>query len=221
MKKSENTFTKDSAVIDLESFEEQMKYLHDEGYHTATISELDAYLHGGKELPQKTVMITFDDGLKTNYLYAYPILKKYGFKAVNFIITSRVSDTPVPFNPKKLQFLSWPEINEMRDVFEYGNHTNELHGTVDGTPALLKESDQVILQDLETSGKLLNHPDYFAYPFGAYNSRTIELLKMAGFKYAFTTKAETVKIGDNPYELGRFPITPNITLNEFKTLVAK
>lgn len=219
LKKSENWLTNDDAVINLESFEEQMKYLHDEGYHTATISELDAYLRGEKVLPDKTVMITFDDGLKTNYIYAYPVLKKYGFNAVAFIITNRVSNEPVPFNPKKLQFLSWPEINDMKDVFEFGSHTNGMHNMIHGVPLLLKESDQAILQDLETSRKLLNNPDSFAYPFGAYNIRTIELLKKAGFKYAFTTADNRVKIGDNPYELGRIVVGPSTTLNVFKKLV--
>lgn len=217
LKRSENTFIGDPAVINLEDFEAQMKYLYDQRYHTATMTELESYLRGGK-LPNKTVMIAFDDGLKTNYIYAYPILKKYHFRAVAFLITGRISQKPVPFNPKKLQSLSWPEVNAMRDVFEYGSHTNALHDEVLGLPALIAEPDQVILKDLTTSKNILK-TNYFAYPFGAFNSRTIRLLKMAGYQYAFTVERVDVRFGDNPYMLGRIGIYPSTTLKQFKRIV--
>ncbi|MDN3020128.1 polysaccharide deacetylase family protein [Paenibacillus sp. BSR1-1] len=157
LKKAENPFPSNSNIVSYEAFSEQMAYLYNQGYHTATLSELASYLNGAITLPPKTVVITFDDGMKTNYLYAYPVLKKYGFKAGNFLITNRISETPVPFNPTVLfQPLSWPEVNGMKDVFQYGSHTHGLHNLINGTSALISGSDQIILQDLETSRGLLN-----------------------------------------------------------------
>lgn len=218
LKKSENAFPNDSAIMDCEEFEAQMKYLYDHGFYTATLSDLALYLQGRKSLPAKTVVITFDDGHKTNYLYAYPILKKYGFHAGAFLITNRISQTPVPFDPRGLQFLSWPEIKQMTDVFQFASHTNGLHYTIDGKSALLREPDDVVLKDLKTSKDLV-HTEFFAYPFGAYNQKTIEQLKITGYKYAFTTEGKYVKPGDDPYELGRFVITPSTTESNFEQIV--
>ncbi|NRD77084.1 polysaccharide deacetylase family protein [Bacillus sp. BRMEA1] len=217
LKRSENTFTRDPAVINLEAFEEQMKYLYDLKYHIATMAELESYLHGG-EVPNKTVVISFDDGLKTNYIYAYPILKKYNFRAINFLITGRLAQKPVPFQPEKLQYLSWPEVDAMRDVFEYGSHTNALHDKVLGFPGLIAEPDQVILNDLTISKNLLK-TNFFAYPFGAFNDRAIRLLKLAGYQYAFTTIPVDARFGDNPYTIGRIAIYPNTDLDQFIKIV--
>ncbi|CAH2716448.1 hypothetical protein BACCIP111895_03635 [Neobacillus rhizosphaerae] len=218
LKKNENYSPRNSNIINLDAFEEQMKYLHDQGYYTASLFELGAYLRGEMTFPGKTVVLTFDDGHKTNSVYAYPILKKYGFKATGFLITDRISNTPVPFDAKELQFLSWSEVDAMKDVFQYGSHTKGLHRFINGKAALLTESEEVILQDFETSRNLLT-TDYFAYPFGTYNKRTIELLKMTGYKYAFTTVAVNAKIGNNPFELGRKSVVPSTSLKEFKEMV--
>lgn len=64
-----------NSIITLEAFEENMNYLHEQGYYTATMEELEQYVLGKTSLPAKTVVITFDDGYQNNYIYAYPILK--------------------------------------------------------------------------------------------------------------------------------------------------
>ena len=87
-----------------ENFDEQMKYLHDNDYHSITQEEFDAYMSGDGDLPDRPVMITFDDGYIDNYKEAYPILKKYGFTATIFVITDLVG---------KPGYLTWPMIQEM------------------------------------------------------------------------------------------------------------
>lgn len=219
LKKNENFYRNNLAVINVESFEEQMKYLYEKGYYTATVEELIAYMRGEINLPTKTVVITFDDGHKTNYIYAYPILKKYGFRATGFLITNRISETPVSFNPNELQFLSWPEINEMKDVFTFGGHTHNLHYiTSADRPALVSMPENLIVEDLQLNRNLLP-TEYFAYPFGTYNERTIELLKLAGYKYAFTTDEKNAKKGTGFYEIGRKGVFPNTNIKKFENLV--
>jgi hypothetical protein len=73
-----------------EVFREQMKYLKDKGYTTLTLDEFYDFLINNKPVPEKSVVITFDDGYKDNYENAYPILKEFGFNATIFDITSTV-----------------------------------------------------------------------------------------------------------------------------------
>ena len=67
-------------------FEEQMKYLHDRDYHAVTQDQFAAYMSGEGSLPDRPVMITFDDGYVDNYEHAYPIMKKYGLTGTIFLI---------------------------------------------------------------------------------------------------------------------------------------
>jgi peptidoglycan/xylan/chitin deacetylase (PgdA/CDA1 family) len=221
LKEGENEkFKNEKTVVSYEQFVAQMKFLHDHGYHTITLPELEQFLQGKRNLPAKSIMIHFDDGLKTNYIYAYPVLKQYHFQAVAFLITSRNTVDVQPFRPDILQFLSWPEIDQMRDVFEFASHTHALHNRgTDGIGNLMKEPYETVKADLLQSQNLLNGTTYFAYPFGQYKQETINILQETGFTMAFTTKTGTVKPGDDPYQLKRYGIGPDTTLEEFKHII--
>src|SRR5215831_7301046 len=67
------------------AFDEQMKYLHDEGYTTISLDDFVAFQNGKKRLPPKPIIVTFDDGFMSNYVFAFPILKKYGMTATIFV----------------------------------------------------------------------------------------------------------------------------------------
>ncbi|MBA2874590.1 polysaccharide deacetylase family protein [Thermaerobacillus caldiproteolyticus] len=221
LKEKENhKYKNQPTVVSYEEFVKQMRLLHDYGYHTITLHQLERFLKGKIDLPAKSMMIHFDDGLKTNYVYAYPILKKYGFHAAAFLITSRNSRPLKPFNPDDYQFLNWKEIEKMGDVFEFASHTHALHNRgKDGIGNLVKEPREVVKADLLLSRKLLHGTTYFTYPFGQYKKETIDILKETGFTMAFTTKIGTVKPGDDPYQLKRHGIDPHTTLQQFKQII--
>ncbi len=82
-----------SSKITPEIFNEQMKYLHDAGYKAVSIDEFYRYITGKQKAAGKKILITFDDGFTDNFVHAYPILKKYGFTAAIFLITSRINIT--------------------------------------------------------------------------------------------------------------------------------
>src|SRR5699024_1862299 len=77
---------KNGSIIPIENFREQMDYLYENNFYTATLEELELFIDGKIDLPEKTVVITFDDGYLSNVEYAYPIMKKYGFKGSIFMV---------------------------------------------------------------------------------------------------------------------------------------
>ena len=129
-----------SLAIEPEDFEWQMKYLVDHGYHSITIDELYAFLEGKGTLPERPVLITFDDGYVDNYTNAYPILKKYNLKATIFIVTGFVS--------KRKGYLTWDQLREM----ERNGITAQSH-TVTHAP-LPELPDERIREELVASSSL-------------------------------------------------------------------
>lgn len=213
-------WTNNDSVLSLEAFKEQMDYLYENGFFTATLDELKAFLNGQITLPEKTVVITFDDGYLSNALYAYPIMKDYNFRGTIFMIGNRVNGKQIPFDPSSTQSISIHEAYKYSDVFDYHSHTYNLHRKDEKNKEMLISSKkEVILEDLLKSKELLN-AKYFAYPYGAYSKKTIEYLKETGYEMAFTTKKGYVTKDSNWYELPRFSISPkNVPLEKFIQIV--
>lgn len=157
------------------------------------------------------MVLTFDDGLKSVYRYAYPVLKHYGFRATAFIISSRIKRHPQKWNPDSLQFMSISELKQIQTVFDVQSHSHFLHRTNGNRqPILLSRSQHNIEFDFEHSRRALSqftpHVLYLSYPFGGYNQQAIQAAKEAGFHMAVTTVQGKVKPGDNPYTLKRLYI---------------
>lgn len=186
----------------------QMGYLKSAGYKTLSMAQLEGYLNNSVNLPAKAVVLTFDDGLKSVYRYAYPILKKYDQHAVAFIISSRVKFNPQTWDANSLQFMSISEIKQIQDVFEIQSHTHFLHRySDDRRPVLLSRTEHNIQLDFERSARALRQFNpkvlYVSYPFGGYNDKAIEAARLAGYRLAVTTVRGKVKPGDNPFTLKR------------------
>ena len=202
-------WSNNSSVLSVETFEDHMDYLYQNGFYTATLDELQSFLDGEITLPEKTVVITFDDGYYSNALYAYPIMKKYNFRGTIFMLGYRVDDIQQPFDPSTTQSLSLNEAYKYEDVFDYESHTYELHDMNDKkVPLLLALDEEVIIEDLTKSKELLN-AKYFAYPYGKYDEKTIEYLETTEYEIAFTINTGYVNKKLNKYELPRFSMTPN------------
>lgn len=219
LKDSENKNKSNAAIVSVENFEKQMKYLYDNGYKIITMQSLNNYLKYGTPLPKKSVLITFDDGYKSNYVYAYPILKKYNFKASIFMITSKIPDKPQVFNPNRLSFISKGEIVKSKDVFEFACHTHNLHKLErNRKSALLNSEKKTIVKDLRVSKQLI-YTRFFAYPHGQYNKRIESILKEEGFELAFTVKKGAVNKRNNRFELNRVPIFYHTSIYEFRKIL--
>lgn len=183
--------------VSSQEFEEQMEYLYKNNYHTITPDQLLAYLKCGQQLPDKPIVITFDDGYLDNYTNAYPIMKKYGFTGTIFIVTNLVGHDP--------RFITWDQVREMQDngiVFgsHTANHTSLTSLTKEQIMAELTQSRDEMARQL---GKL---PNYFAYPTGTYNSGVEEMVRSVGYKAAFTIQYGQVGTDSDLYALERIPI---------------
>ncbi len=212
-------FIGNESVNIYEDFQNQMQYLHDNGYTTVTTAQLRGFLYNHMLLPPKCVMITFDDGYLSNAHYAYPILKQYGYSAIVFLVTSNMVSTDVSFEPTKIQMLNWRTISDTMDVFEYGCHTHNLHYFENGKSLLVSSPVQTVIADTEASLKT-HVTQAYAYPYGLYSQKVINVLKSKNFDLAFTTDKGYAKATTNPLILPRFSIRQDTSFAEFEAYIS-
>lgn len=175
-----------------EHFAKHLAYLYEHGYHVISFSELAESIREKKTFPRNSVVIAFDDGYEDNFVNAFPVLKKYHFPAIVFIVTDVVG---------KPGFLTWEQMKEMeKDNISFGSHTR-LHTYL---PSLDKAEQRNQIQvSKEILEQQLGHPiDYFAYPSGGFNESILSILKEAGYKGACTTNRGYRGFND-PYMMKR------------------
>ncbi len=208
-------------VITKDEFEEDLKYLKKEGYTAISFAELLDYTEGIGVLPEKPIMLTFDDGYFNNYCYAYPLLKEYNQKAVISIIgryTDMYSETDEE-NPK-YSHITWEQAREMYrsglveiENHSYNSHTNDKgrNGTKKKTGESTEAYAEYILSDIgklqdEIEENLGYRPMVFAYPFGSISEASYDILENMGFKATLSCeeKVNYINRGDKLFRLGRF-----------------
>jgi len=206
------TYSKGNSIcLPLVNFKEQMKYLKDNGYHTITLSDLYKYRTRQKTLPEKSVVLTFDDGYKNNYIDMFPVLKKYNFKATIFVISS--------FVDKNSKFLTSKQLVEMDKYgIEIDAHTVKHENLI----TLSKDKQlQTVTQSKKDIEKILNKKiNFFSYPYGGYNKSAIEVVKKAGYTMAVTTDAGWESKNNNVLILPRVDISSSRYMNSFKSRVS-
>lgn len=203
-------------------FEEDLKFLKERGYNTITLTQLIDYVHDGALLPEKPIIITFDDGYESFYVYAYPLLKKYQMKAVMSIVGeytdkfSQIEDNNVDYS-----HLNWSQINEMSDggYVEIQNHTYNLHsitkerkGCVIKKGECIDDYEKELKADLEKLQKEIllftgRKPNTVTYPYGNFCTESENIIKNMGFKACLTCKEVINRETQNKewlYNLGRF-----------------
>ena len=191
----------------LEQFDKEMKYIKDQGYTTLTLKELYDYFENKVPVPDKSIVITLDDGYENNYTEAFPVLKKYGLKATVFMITCTID-----VNPKCLTSAQLKEMDKAGIEIESHTVTHRDLDTLsyDEQMAELKDSKAAL-------EKLLGRPvDYVAYPEGKYNGNTIKAVAAAGYKMAFTTNGRWSDKSDGILTLDRVYISTFHSMNVFK-----
>lgn len=193
-----------------EIFREQMKYLKDNGFTTLTIAEAYKFLAKNEGVPEKSIVITLDDGYVDNYTNAYPILKEFGFNATVFVITGVVDKDPNYMTSVQLKEL---EANGIEIQPHTVNHEKLSELSYDKQLATLKESKEFV-------EKLLNkRADCIAYPYGMYNDNTIKAAKEAGYTMGLTTNGKWSGKEDGILTLDRVYISSLRDFANFKERV--
>jgi len=193
-------------------FEKQLSYLKSHNYQTVSLDDLLKCRQKGLGLPQKQFVLTFDDGFKDFFTFAYPALKRFSFTATIFLITNKVNESS-----QNKQFLSWGEISTLhKEGFSFGAHTCS-HPLL--TSLIFEETKFEIEESKRIIEEKLNAPiKFFSYPYGDFNPAIQNLVKEAGFLGAVVTP-HGPGIENGPYSLKRVGINQGNSMWVFKLKV--
>ncbi len=226
-------------IVSPEKLEEHISALKAAGYTAVTLDEIIGYIKKGEELPEKPVLITFDDGYMSNYNYAYPILEKYGMSGVVFAVGATYGlDTYKDTDIKIFPHFGDSETAKMEEsaVIEIQSHTFDLHQNADyekGTAYenVLKkrfESDAAYVERIKTDLALWEERvgkeiKALAYPHGLSDLLSQAILCEEGVKLTFSTmpKVDTLIKGmpSSGHNLGRFTVTEDMSAEDVLKLI--
>lgn len=195
-----------------ERFAEHLRYLQDAGYTPITLDDLLYALSQGTPLPQKPVILTFDDGYADTYENAFPLLRTFGFTGHFFIITEFV-------NQGREGYLSWPQIEEMAAAGQrFGSHSRD-HPNLSG-----QSVEYLVWQALGSKEAIEEHlgyhPRWITYPSGKYDSQTIAVHHSAGYWGGLTTRQGATHTLDEIFELRRVRVRGTHTADDLANLLA-
>jgi len=194
--------------LHINSFEEQMNYLFDEGYQTISCDEfIDHRVYNTK----KQCVLTFDDGLVGNYKFAFPILKKYGFKATIFVAVDGISTS---------RFMNWEQLRELAENgFSVQSHTMT-HADL----RMLEERE--ILYELSVSKNIIeknvgNEVKHLSLPFGSGSKKVCQIARDLGYEVVFTSSYFMKNLYNKPAVVGRIPIRAGDSKQTFENLLSR
>lgn len=205
-------------------FEKHLKYLKQKGFETITFKDLlnnkykDRFNRGKKQ-----IILTFDDGYTDNYNYAFPLLKKYGFKCVIYLLSHlnyNKWDVEVKENPEhKFELMDMSMIKEMEEYgIEFGGHT-KTH------PKLATLPIEIAQEEILTSKKVLEEKlghalISFAYPYGNLNEDVKKIVKNSGYNFAVATDSGDISFSEDLFQIRRIGIFSTNNFFTFKRKVS-
>lgn len=193
--------------MEISELREQMQYLSDNDYYFPTWEEVYDFIDGVITLPEKSVVLTFDDGHESFFRLAVPIIEEYGINVTSFLITSEITSEFVQENAS--------------DNVIFRSHSHDMHRAgSDGNGRFLTMTYDEACEDLNTSADILGAGFVFCYPYGHYSEFTKEVLSDCGYKLAFTTEYGRVYPNMDKLALPRVRMSAEEGLNSFKSKVS-
>jgi peptidoglycan/xylan/chitin deacetylase (PgdA/CDA1 family) len=206
-------------AVSAAAFEEQMRDLKAGGYHVLALDEFFAYLRQERQVPRKSVLLTFDDAQRGFLQHARPVLQDLGFPAVLFVATGAVAARPGA-GP-----LSWPELTELSksgvDVQSASRSARDLRRAGSEADAAYSRRMQ---QELETPLELLKRHvsrlgsglETLAYPVGRWDDDLIRYARQYGYSAAFSVGGDANPAFVHALKINRIPVSADWTLADFK-----
>lgn len=204
---------KHGTYVTTKQLEAHLEYLHKNNYTPISFEDLSMIDRFDKE--KKYVILTFDDGYEDNYTLLFPMLKKFNFKAVIFMVTGKKENTWDYLDEgRTFPLLERAQILEMNKYgIEFGAHTMN---HVDLTKVEVSEAKREIEGSREALEQLLGKKvSAFAYPYGSVNETVKELVKKAGFKYGISTVVGPLAIHEDIFNIRRIIAHPDTNLSRF------
>jgi peptidoglycan/xylan/chitin deacetylase (PgdA/CDA1 family) len=224
-------------TITPESLEQDLKWLKDNGYESVTTEQLIQYTEQDIALPEKPILLTFDDGHYDNVHYADPLLKQYGFSAIVFVVGEFIdkSEQEGKQNPN-YSYCSRETLRKLSDegVWEIGSHSYNLHHKRKGREGVKRrqgECDEtyytVLREDFSLIGDLIegvtgSKPRAFAYPLGAISKEAEEILREMGVKITLSCSLGVAEVrkGD-PESLYKMKRVLRTSSNPLSSILSK
>jgi peptidoglycan/xylan/chitin deacetylase (PgdA/CDA1 family) len=200
-------------VLAASAFEEQMRYLKREGYHVVSLKEFVEFMSFKRQLPRKSIVLTFDDGYRAFKEFAYPVLKELGYTATLFVYTDYVG--------AGRSALSWEDLKELSAAgFDVQGHTKthgDLRKAPNETDAQFARRMQVELEQPlgQFQQRLGSRPHFLAYPYGRQDDDVVKKAKEYGYIAAFTVRRQGSPAFVSPLRGHRSQIYSEMTLEDF------
>jgi len=221
--------------VTLSELENDFIYLKEKGYNTVTVGQLIDHVYDGVPLPEKPIIITFDDGYETVYSYLLPLLEKYDMCAVASVVGAYTDlFTQLDDHTLSYSYMNWQEVSELAngDRIEIQSHSYDLHklnnsgrnGAKKVSGESVHEYSAFLNYDLGkmqslTEEKTGYRPQAFTYPYGCYSKESKDILKSMGFEAALVCEERVNYIDtentDWMYRIGRFNRPHGIGSAEF------
>lgn len=213
-------------TVSPQTFASHMAWLAKNGWHTLGAAEIEAFFKGGGELPEKSVVVTFDDGYLDNYMHAHPVLAEFGQRALLFVVTGWLGEGPqrtvnhdcpnhseckrrIAAGDKDSVILRWSEVERMQELgtFEFHSHTHT-HTRWDKNLPDRSARNAALAEDLlhsrtvlvEHLGKASRH---LCWPQGFYDVDYVEVARRIGFDHLYTTAKRPNLRSSDPLHIGR------------------
>ncbi len=221
-------------VLTVDRFEKDLQFLKSKNYKSVTVKQLMDFSNGVGDIPEKSILITFDDGNETLYEYALPLLRKYGYTAVGFVVGA-IADYYTEINDHNLaySYLNWPQIKELSDgnIIEIESHSFDLHKNTGERSGIKKKKGETfddyrefLCSDVSKMKTAMENntgktPTAFAFPFGSVSPESTDILKECGFKMTLTCEEKVNKIKkaepESLFGLGRYNRPEGISSESF------
>jgi uncharacterized repeat protein (TIGR02543 family) len=188
--------------MEASQFEEEMAHLKEAGYYFPTWDEVYAYVRGEIDLPDKSIVITADDGKQSFFDYAIPIFEKHRVRGTGFVIAHKLTKSEI----KKYS----------SDFVSLQSHTWDMHGGAGGKSYIQIRPFEEAVADLTSAAAVLGSSDALAYPFGYFDDDAVAVCKAAGVHMAFGTSGGKVYPGMDPLRLPRVRISSSQSAAAFE-----